>query len=254
MTERGKQAALAPTLHAGADLSRQPDSPDLPGQQIEQTRKSIGCGAIATLCLGMAASGAVGTMSYLYISKQPPFNQLDLNSPAATASATSATAETGSASAQSEKSESIHSNQDLKAALRKHKISVAAQDFAFETERPELQAKALYLTSAAAADHDYDWRPVRERINRTGQPELLVAVRVLNPNLGDNVDEMIVPEGLSYRAKASDPDDPSIMYFYYHCADKKGQSNLLAQLGIRDPQNPRTLLWGKSFLISDCPK
>jgi hypothetical protein len=252
MTERGKRAALAPTLHADVEHTRQPESPEQPEQQIEQTRKSIGCGAIATLCLGMAASGAVGTMSYLYITKQPPFAPLDVNTAVSAAPAPSSAPDSDAANM--EKSEPINSNQDLKNALKKHKIAVAAQDFAFETERPELQAKALYMTSAAAADHDYDWRPVRERITRTGQPELLVAVRVLNPNLGDNVYEMIVPEGLSYRAKARDPHDPSIIYFYYHCADKKGQSNLLAQLGIKDPQKPRRLLWGKSFLISDCPE
>jgi hypothetical protein len=248
-----KQAALAPTMHAGGEMPRPGEKAGQPEEQVEQTRKSIGCGAIAVLCLGMAASGAVGTMSYLYISKKPPFDTVDVAGAASTASNSNVMTDTPPEDA-TNSAVTIRSNQDLHEALLKHELTVTARDFGFETERPEFQAKALYLTSASAADDHYNWRPVRERITRTGQPELLVAVRILNPNLGDNYFNLLVPEGLSYRAKAADPKDPSIIYFYYHCSDKNGQSNMLAQLGIRDPQKPRKLLWGKSFLVSDCPE
>jgi hypothetical protein len=43
------------------------------------------------------------------------------------------------------------------------------------------------------------------------------------------------------------------MYFYYNCKDKP-QPEILGQIGIFNPSNPRELIWAKSFFIPQCEK
>ena len=246
--ESKKDPALAPTICLPSETTNQ-----TPGPQVTEVRKNTGCGILVALGISMAATGAVGTVGYLYIAKKPPF--ADETASVASSGGPALTAPDNSSSSP-ELPEMIYSNQDLKKAMQKHKIGAKAQDFEFETDRPELQAKAITLRPQSDSDNaensSYSWKPVREKITRVDQEELLVAVKIINPYIGDNAYDLIVPEGLSYRARTVDPNDPSIMYFYYNCRDKKGGETQLGQIGIRNPANSKKLMWAKSFLIKSC--
>ncbi len=242
---------FAPTIRIKSDKI------EIPGTEIQETRKGVGCSVIAVMCISLATGGSIATLGYQYINKKFPF------APDSSAGVTQTEASgvpSGSASAESSDNtdipETIRSNQDLKNALQIHKIKATAKDFDFETGRAELQAKAVFLlpqeTPDSSTGSQFRWRPVRERITRTDQKELLVAVKIINPNVGANAFRLIVPEGLNYRARTMDEKDPSIMYFYYNCQDKKTEASLLAQIGIKDPVHPKKLMWARSFMLPVC--
>lgn len=245
---------FAPTLRIKTDKM------EIPGTEIQETRKGVGCSVIAVMCLSLASGGSIATLGYQYINKKFPFEPASSASVAQTSVGPSESA-SAEAPDNADTPEMIRSNQDLKTALQKHGIRATAKDFAFETARPELQAKALYLippkeTDSGAADaatgNVNNWHPVRERISRINQKETLVAVKIINPNIGRDAYKLIIAEGLSYRARSIDANDPSIMYFYYNCQDKKGEAALLAQIGIKDPLHPKKLMWARSFMLPVC--
>jgi len=252
--------ALAPTISA------QLISVNQPSKEIEETRKSTGCGVIAAICISLAAGGSVGTLGYLYVNKEGPFApetmasvfpQISTSGLIPSASASASASSSANTPENPDIPEIIRTNQDLKLALQTQKIMASAKDFDFETKRPELQAKAVFLTPSANTDdtvesNKYSWKPVRERITRTDQKELLVAVKIINSNVGNDAFRLIVQEGLSYRARTMDDKDPSIMYFYYNCQDKKGEKALLAQIGIKDPLHSKKLMWARSFMLPIC--
>ncbi len=242
---------FAPTLRIKTDKM------EIPGTEIQKTRKGVGCSVIAVMCVSLASGGSVATLGYQYINKKFPFAPESSASVAPTDSNEIPTGDTsGDAPDNADLPEMISSNEDLSRALKKHQIRATDQDFDFETARPELQAKAVYLmppkNADAAPENINNWRPVRERISRINQNETLVAVKIINPNLGRDAHKLIVAEGLSYRARTTDATDPSIIYFYYNCQDKKGEASLLAQIGIKDPVRPRKLMWAKSFMLPVC--
>lgn len=268
MSERGKyyqtpdsqkkteSLALAPTIH-----SSRPESLPLPSDEkkVEEirsgVRSGIGCGAVLATCIGLAASGAIGTLGFMYAKGQSPFDSTDKKTTSGEIDESDSTI----APVESSKLDVpvvIYSNNDLKTNLNALKIKATAQDFDFETSRPELQAKAVYLVVLNGPENKSDkqlvWKPVNQRITHIDEKELLVAVKIVNPYISDKPYESIVPEGLSYRARTSDEDDPTIMYFYYNCRDKKGAENMLAQIGIKDPSRPKRLMWARSFNIPSC--
>lgn len=219
----------------------------LASESPERIKKSSRAGIAATLALGIMTSSAATATGYMYLYKKGPFAPIEI--PAVTTPASSSNKnDKNDNSAPTE----ILTDEDLQRSLSTHKISATDKDFAFSTPRPQLHAKALMLKLIKNRENiEYEWKPVRERITRVDENQALIAVKIVNPYVKDNPQNHIAPEGLPYRASTVDTNDPTIMYFYYDCADKKN-SDLLAQIGLLNPQNPEKLLWGVSFSIPDC--
>lgn len=243
--------ALAPTI----DSSRPEVLNKEMNKEVEKIRSGIGCGAIMAICVGFATAGAIGTFGYMYMNKQGPFDTTE-KKPTSGEENESGSNVPPLESVNPKAPEEIYSNSDLKKNLLAFGIQAHAEDFDFETARPELQAKALYLVVEESKEKNSDkkmvWKPINQRITGIEAKELLVAIKIVNPYISDKPQESIVPEGLSYRARTADDEDPTIMYFYYNCKDKKGEQNMLAQIGIKDPSRPKRLMWARSFNISAC--
>jgi hypothetical protein len=256
LPEKHDPDAHAPTLRMPA-----PDQAGRNHQEVDKTRKSTGRGVLAALGLSMAASGAIGTFGYMYVTEQFPFAPKPTSGAVTGGLPNSSANVKDAAPVMPETPETIQSNQDLKMALQIHKIRASARDFEFGPDHPGIQAKAVILIPKespegapdARAEFRYSWQPVKDRITRTDQKEMLVALKFLNTNIiAADAHKLIVPEGLSYRARTVDATDPAIMYFYYNCQDKKGEQALLAQIGIKDPIHPKKLMWAKSFMLPTC--
>lgn len=219
----------------------------LASESPERIRKNSRAGIAATLALGLMASSAATATGYMYLYKKGPFAPVEL--PAITTPAYSS--DPNNENDNSTPTE-VLTNEDLQRSLSTQKISATDKDFAFSTPRPQLHAKALMFKLIKNGENiEYEWKPVRERITRVHENQALIAIKIVNPYVKDNPQKHFAPEGLPYRASTVDPKDPTIMYFYYDCNDKKN-SDLLGQIGLKNPQNPKKLLWGVSFSIPDC--
>ena len=222
----------------------------LTSESPEIIRKSSRAGIAATLALGlMACSAAAAATGYMYISKKGPF------APEESKTAVEQTPPETEPSPKEAITTEVHNNADLEKVLQAENIRATAKDFEFPTEKPQLHARALMFNLDSAPEDNekvsYSWLPVRNRITKVNDKELLVAIKVINSYIKENPSKHIAPEGLSYRASAIDPEDPSIMYFYYDCRDKVN-SDLLGQIGLKNPQKPSKILWGISFSMPDC--
>ncbi len=219
----------------------------LASESPERIRTSSRAGIVATLALGLMASSAATTTGYMYLYKKGPFAPVEM--PAVT---TPASSSDNNNENDNNSPADVLTNEDLQKSLAAQKISATDEDFDFSTSRPQLHAKALMLKFLKNGDTiEYEWQPVRERITRIDDNQALIAIKILNPYVKDNPQNHIAPAGLPYRASTIDPKDSTIMYFYYDCNDKKN-SDLLGQIGLLNPQNPKKLLWGVSFSIPDC--
>ncbi len=245
-----QQDARASAEKLGSQKTERLNPTPLTSESPELIRKSSRTGMAATLAMGLMASSAATTAGYMYLNKKGPFAPVDM--PVVTASSSAPETDENPKDAEPEE---VNTNEDLQKILKANNVRATDKDFDFTTERPQLHAKALMFkvenTPEDGGTMRYSWVPVRNRITRSGEKELLVAVKIINSYVRDNPARFIAPEGLSYRARAVDDKDPTVMYFYYDCRDKK-QSDLLGQIGLTNPQNPKKLLWGVSFSIPDC--
>ena len=221
----------------------------LTSESPERIRKSSRAGIAATLALGLMAGSAATATGYMYISKKGPF------APEESKTAVEKKPPEAEPTPKEAITTEVHNNADLEKVLQSENIRATAKDFEFPTEKPQLHARALmFKLDSAPEDNEkvsYSWLPIRNRITKVTDTELLVAIKVVNPYIRNNPYRHIAPEGLSYRATAIDPEDPSIMYFYYDCRDKVN-SDLLGQIGLKNPQKPSKILWGVSFSMPDC--
>jgi hypothetical protein len=232
-------------------------------EKIEEVRKKSKVGvflAVTGILAGLAGSAAI--VNYA-------LNQASNNSPTKPNSNKKTTSEVPPPVLEypgySPSLQEIKGDADLIETLKELNIRATAEDFEYETDRMQLHAKALILNPETQSDKPYSWIPVTQRITRTDQPEILVAVKGINFAVKYELPKYIRPDGLSYRAKTRDIDlsnendaaisegDETIMYFYYNCKDKP-QPEILAQIGIFNPSNPKELIWAKSFFIPQCEK
>lgn len=247
--EQERQRAEREAARLGSQKTEKINTTPFASENPDRVRKSSRAGIAATLALGLMASSAATTAGYMYVYKKGPFAPVEIPAPP------SATAAGSEKPAQDGAPEEVTNSNDLRKILESKNIRATDKDFDFATEKPQLHARALIFKVENKPDESenikYSWVPVRNRITRVNENELLVAVKIINKYVKDNPSLHLAPEGLSYRASVADEQDPTVIYFYYDCRDKI-QPELLGQIGLKNPQNPKKLLWGVSFSIPDC--
>ncbi len=204
---------------------------------------------VALLSAALIGTGAAGAGVYAYINKKPATEQQKQKSEPVDNTVEKTRTE------RPEIPDEVRNNQDLQNALESQNIFADGADFDFPTEKPQLHARALNLKLNpeldGASGPGYEWIPIRNRVTELDQKEIIIAVKVVNRYAMEDAQSLIHPRGFSYRARTVDPKDPSVTYFYYNCADKENP-NILAQIGLQDPTNPKKLLWARSFDIPAC--
>lgn len=217
----------------------------------EDIKKGARAKIAALLSAAVIGTGTAGTGAYAYITQQGPFapeEPQEKNEPVVNTVEKTNTE-------RHEIPDEVKNNQDLQNALESQNIFADAVDFNYPTEKPQLHARVLNLKLNpeldGASGPGYEWIPVRNRVTELNQKEIIIAVKVVNRYVMEDAQSLLHPKGFSYRAKTVDPKDPSVTYFYYNCADKENP-NMLAQIGLQDPTNPRKLLWARSFDIPAC--
>lgn len=145
--------------------------------------------------------------------------------------------------------EEIYTDKEFNEKLEKYNIRATSENFNYQTQ--QLHAKALMLKVDKEDNINFSWLPITEQITRTKEENLVVAVKITNPNLQENPLNSIRTKGVKIRAKVVDKSDPKTIYFYIDCKDKVS-SDQLAQISIANPKNTKKNIWVRSFLLPDC--
>lgn len=245
------------TLEAPTPDKRTED-PVITEKNVEQERKNwrrLKLFSVGWISLILGGSGAG---AYMYHTKQGPFapdeNVVETAPPITTEK-----------EYPYEIPEQIKTNEDLRKALKKNKISANAEDFNFEGGTSGLHAKALRFVETPGNERlnikdSYRWEPVIEKVTpqkKLALPKksaLLIAVQFINPYAQNNLDGVVNPgpSAHQYVARTSDEKDQNIIYFYFDkCINTKRQ-HALARVRIQHPANPEKNLWYRSFNLPEC--
>lgn len=245
-----KGLSQAPTLPGGA--SDKPTEEPVIRETPEQLQKSVRLKIVLSIGWVCMVGSAAGTVGYYYVTKQGPFAPEE--KPVVTAPTAS-----GNPDPYPEAPTEIRNNKDLELSLKITGIRATKDDFEFEAGLSGIHAKAVRLNPIVGNPNlgtkdSYTWEAITERITPSKKSELLIAVRVTNPYVKDNMNEGTIPDGYRYIARSLDPEDPAIMYFYYNRCTHPEPAGALAQIGMPNPVKPKELMWARSFKIPACAK